>query len=120
MKGIGSSQIVKQRKGRKVKTKIKVPALKIAPICHDLFLAHGKKVFFKFLLLVTDIQTFKFLDRKAIGMIGEAGWERRSDWLWDHMIHCPSNKSQAYKKYESEYDAADLQILAWREYTEGR
>ncbi len=104
----------------KTKTAIKLPKLKIAPGCEDLLALKDKMLYFVFRgeeILLSDL---KGKDRKAVGMICEAGWERRSDWLWDRMLNYPSNKSNAYRKLSEEYDEADLQILAWRAYTQGK
>jgi hypothetical protein len=101
------------------KPKIKLPRMKIAPGCEDLFALKGKMLYFVFRGEELPLKELKGRDRKAVGMICEAGWERRSDWLWDKMLNYPSNKSKAFKRFEQEYDAADLQILAWRKYTGG-
>ncbi len=104
----------------KKKTTIKLPRLRVPTGCEEWFRLKDKALHFTFrgedlpLSLLTD------KDRRAVGMICEAGWERRSDWLWDKMLNYPSNKSKAYRKFAQEYDEADMQILAWRRYTGGK
>jgi hypothetical protein len=114
-----SSRLVRREKGKVVRPKIKLPRLQIAPECKKVLARRAGRLYFKFAGNLHALKDLKGVDRRAVGMIGEAGWERYSDVVWNLMLKC-SHKSKKYRRFWKLYDQVDRQIIAWREYAEGR